>query len=183
MAFASPPSPRRKCFISYHHADELEVRAFIDHFDHAEDIFIRRRLGESPDDLINSNNTDYVLSQIRQRFLQDSTVTIVMLGRCTWARRYVDWEIQSSLRRGENNTPNGLLGVKLPDFTGNFPERFRQNLSDDWPRIDCYARHMVYPESADDLRIAIDAAYQRRFSHANLIQNPRDRMSYNRTCK
>jgi hypothetical protein len=183
MASGNLQFSRRKCFISYHHADDAEVRAFVDYFDHTHDVFIRRRLGESPDDLINSNNTDYVMSQIRQRFLRDSSVTIVMLGRCTWARRYVDWEIQSSLRRGEASTPNGLLGIRLPSFTGELPERFLLNLSNDWPRTDCYARHMPYPQNSHDLRVAIDAAYERRFSHAHLIKNPRDRMGYNRNCQ
>lgn len=173
---------RRKCFISYHHADQDAVNQFVRDFDHDFDCFIARGLGEEmPGDVIDSNNTDYVMAQIRRRFLGDSTVTIVLMGRCTWARRYVDWEIQSSLRRGEVTTPNGLLGIKLPTFS-RFPERFESNLSTNWPTVDCYARHMDYPSSTQDLVNAIEAAYQRRTTHAHLIQNPRDRMSYNRQC-
>lgn len=175
-------SVRRKCFISYHHADEAAVRRFVDTFDYTHDVLIRRRLGESPEDLINSTNTDYVMSQIRARFLKDSTVTIVMMGRCTWARRYVDWEIQSSLRRGQA-TPNGLLGVKLPSFS-RCPPRFDQNLIADGSRqADCYARWMEYPRSTAELRDAIEAAYLRRTTHAHWIVNPRDKMAYNRSCQ
>lgn len=173
---------RRKCFISYHHADQDEVSKFVRDFHHETGSFIARGLGQDmTDDIINSTNTDYVMSQIRSRFLSDSTVTIVLLGKCTWARRYVDWEIQSSLRRGENTTPNGLLGIKLPSFS-SFPSRFYDNLSSDFPRIDCYARHMSYPISTQSLVDGIEAAYLRRTSHAHLIENPRDRMSYNRQC-
>jgi MTH538 TIR-like domain (DUF1863) len=155
---------RRKCFISYHHADQTVVNQFINDFDHNHDCFIARGLGEEmPGDVINSSNTDYVMSKIRERFLGGSTVTIVFMGRCTWARRYVDWEI------------------KLPSF-GGFPSRFNDNLSTDWPKIDCYARHMDYPSSTQDLMEAIEAAYQRRVTHAHLIVNPRDRMVYNRSC-
>jgi hypothetical protein len=178
-----PPKgpPRRKCFISYHHADDDAVARFVDTFDHTHNVFIRRRLGENPEDLIDSTNPDYVMQKIRERFLSDSTVTIVIMGRCTWARRYVDWEIQSSLRQGAS-LPNGLLGIKLPTF-GGFPERFNANLSNDWPRVDCYARHMDYPTSLSDLQTQIEAAFQRRTSHANYIRNSRDRMIYNRTCQ
>lgn len=175
-------SVRRKCFISYHHADNDEVKNFVDNFDHTHDVFIRRRLGESPDDLINSNDTDYVMRQIRQRFLRDSTVTIVMLGRCTWARRYVDWEIQSSLRRGETVTPNGLLAIQLPTFTGVFPERLQSNLPAGL-NIDSYARYIRYPRNTGELRGAIEDAYQRRFTHTRLIRNSRERMGYNRSCE
>jgi hypothetical protein len=139
-------------------------------------------LGESPEDLINSTDTDYVMSQIRARYLKDSTVTIVLMGKCTWARRYVDWEIQSSLRRGQT-LPNGLLGVKLPTFNG-FPPRFNQNLINDRnTQKDCYARWIDYPASADILRSSIEAAYQRRLTHADYISNPRDRMQYSRACE
>lgn len=173
---------RRKCFISYHHTDQQAVDQFVRDFDHAYDCFIARGLGEEmPGDVINSTNTDYVMAKIRERFLADSTVTIVMIGRCTWARRYVDWEIQSSLRRGEYTIPNGLLGIRL-STAGSFPERFVANLSSDWPRMDCYGRHMDYPTSVWDLTNAIEAAYQRRTTHAHLINNPRERMLNNWPC-
>lgn len=173
---------RRKCFISYHHVDQAAVNQFVRDFHHDNGTFISRGLGqEMTDNIIDSTNVDYVMSQIRSRFLSDSTVTLVLLGRCTWARRYVDWEIQSSLRRGETSTPNGLLGIKLPSFT-SFPSRFNDNLSPDFPTIDCYARHMSYPTSTQSLVDGIEAAYLRRTSHAHLIVNPRVRMSYNRQC-
>lgn len=173
---------RRKCFISYHHADQDAVNQFVRDFDHEYDTLIARGLGEEmPGDVIGSTNTDYVMRRIRERFLSDSTVTIVILGRCTWARRYVDWELQASLRNGEYTMPNGLLGIRLPTF-GGYPQRFNANLSSDWPSVDCYGRHMEYPASTAELVIAIEAAYQRRTTHRHLINNPRDRMSYNRQC-
>ena len=176
---------RRKCFISYHHADEDEVDQFIRDFDHEYDCFVARGLGnEMPGDVVQSTNTDYVMQRIRQLYLKGSTVTLLMLGKCTWARRYVDWELQSSLRRGENTTPNGLLGIKLPSYTetgGRFPSRFNQNLRSEG-QTECYARHMQYPSSTQALVNAIEAAYQRRTTHAHLIINPRERMQNSRQC-
>lgn len=176
---------RRKCFISYHHADQDEVSEFVRVFDHQLNAFISRGLGrEMSTDIINSNNTDYVMSRIRHLYLGDSTVTIVLLGRCTWARRYVDWEIQSSLRQGVTTIPNGLLAIKLPSFSADdpFPERLNANLKQNDAQEDCYARWMNYPRNAADLVQGIEAAYQRRYTHRNWIVNSRDRMSYNRQC-
>lgn len=176
------PPVRRKCFISYHHADQELVNRFVRDFDHTHDTFIARGLGEEmPGDVIQSTDTDYVMRRIREKFLHDSTVTIVLMGRCTWARRYVDWEILSSLRRGQYAHPNGLLGIKLPTFAG-FPPRFEDNLSNNWPAVDCYARHMEYPTSTASLVAEIEAAYQRRTTHDHLINNRRDRMFNNRQC-
>src|SRR4051812_6301846 len=98
---------RRKCFISFHAGDADEVTAFVERF---EEVIIPKVLGVTDDDpWVNSINTDYIMDKVREKYLTDSTVTIVMVGRCTWARKYVDWEIYSSLRNDKNNRRNGLL--------------------------------------------------------------------------
>lgn len=177
---------RRKCFISYHHVDQFEVDEFVRIFDHQHNLFIARGLGqEMSPDIINSTNPDYVMHRIRKLYLQDSSVTIVLLGKCTWARRYVDWEIQSSLRQGVTVNANGFLAIKLPSIANsnvNFPNRLNLNLKQSNQQEDCYARWMEYPTSIPELVNAIEDAYQRRDTHNNLIVNPRERMDYNRNC-
>jgi len=175
---------RHKVFISYHHDDQEEVEEFIETFDRERRVFIARALGVGmADDVINSNDTDYVMRRIRELYLKDSTVTIVLIGKCTWARRYVDWEIQSSLRCGETVTPNGLLGVKLPSYKNTgYPHRLNLNLKQDDQQEDCYARVIDYPKRKDTLAYRIEDAFQARTSRAHLIVNPRERFKYNRTC-
>lgn len=177
---------RHKCFISYHHDDQEEVENFIERFDRERRVFITRALGVGMEqDIIDSDDTYYVMRRIRELYLKDSTVTLVLMGRCTWARRYVDWELQASLRSGETVTPNGLLGIKLPSYPkrgGKFPNRLNLNLKQSDDQEDCYASWMEYPTRKDTLSNAIDAAFNRRFTHAKWINNPRDRFKYNRTC-
>ncbi|MCD6399132.1 MAG: TIR domain-containing protein, partial [Candidatus Aenigmarchaeota archaeon] len=134
--------------------------------------------------IIDSDNTDYVMSRIRELYLKDSTVTIVLMGKCSWARRYVDWELQASLRSGESVTPNGVLGIKLPSHTRNsqFPNRLNLNLKQNDDQEDCYARWIEYPTRKDTLSNAIDGAFNAIKSRKSLIVNPRDRFKYNRTC-
>ncbi|MDR0479523.1 MAG: TIR domain-containing protein, partial [Burkholderiaceae bacterium] len=61
---------RRKCFISYHHADQIEVDKFVKEFDHKRDLFISRGLGtEMSQDIIDSTDTDYVMRRIRELYL------------------------------------------------------------------------------------------------------------------
>ena len=105
-----PPRVRRKCFVSYHHDDLAQVDGFMSRFGPRN--FIKRGI-TLPQEVINSNSTDYVLRRIRELYVRDSTVTIVLIGQCTWARRFVDWEIQASLRRPANGLPNGLIGILL----------------------------------------------------------------------
>ena len=172
---------RHKVFISYHHDDQDEVENFVRTFDDERDVFIARALGAGmAQDIINSNNTDYVMRRIRELYLRDSTVTIVMIGRCTWARRYVDWELQSSLRHGETVRANGLLGIKLRTSYRTYPNRL--SLNHDTSQNDYYARVIDYPTRKDTLANWIDDAFNARWNRSHLIINPRDRFSYNRTC-
>ena len=171
---------RRKVFISHYKGDRNEVDAFIKDYS---SVFIPKVLGANDnDDFINSTNTDYVMQRIREKYLGDSTVTIVLIGSCTHSRRYVDWEIKSSLRQGQC-TPNGLIGILLPSQgnSAHLPPRMKAN----WAKgeSDCYARYRSYPCSKEELSIWIEDAYQARTSRAHLIQNSQDMMKYNGVCK
>ena len=175
---------RHRCFISYHHDDEDEVQDFIKTFDEERDVFIARALGTDMEQgIIDSDDTDYVMRRIRELYLKDATVTIVLIGKCTWARRYVDWGIQASLRHGETVTPLGLLGILLPSMgkKANAPERLDANLKDK-DGNELYARWYVYPQRKDTLANRIDDAFGARSSRADLIVNTRDRFKINRPC-
>lgn len=177
---------KRRCFISYHHRDELEVREFIRVFSDSWDTFTARALGiEFDDDIVQSNDTDYVMRCIRERYMAYTSVTIVMVGRCTLSRKYVDWEIAASLRNA-GGPANGILGIRLPSYVqgDGYPDRLNDNLlpADQVGIRECYARCITYPDSRQTLIDAIEAAYNRRTSHAMLINNTRQRMLYNRPC-
>jgi hypothetical protein len=175
---------RHKVFVSYHHEDQYEVEKFIEHFGYGWRAFLHRGLGLGmAQDIIASNDTDYVMRRIRELYLQDSTVTIVLIGQCTWARRYVDWEIQSSLRAGAASTRNGLLGIILPSARDNprAPNRLALNLPKRTGE-DGYARWYHYPSGPDELAAWIHDAYNARTGRSHLIVNPRERYEYNRRC-
>ena len=52
------------------------------------------------------------MDRIRDYYLTDSSVTIVLVGACTWARKYIDWEVYSTLRRDKNNRLSGLMAIE-----------------------------------------------------------------------
>ncbi|MDC7236782.1 MAG: TIR domain-containing protein [Sphaerochaetaceae bacterium] len=170
---------KRTVFISHYKDDRAEVDEFINRFSN---VFIPKVLGANDnDDFINSSDTNYVMSQIRKKYLQNSTVTIVLIGSCTHSRRYIDWEIKSSLQQGEN-IPNGLLGILLPSqgSSAYFPPRLSENWNKD--ELNCYARCRVYPSSDEQLRAWIEDAYQARKERIKFIRNTNDIMKYNSKC-
>lgn len=165
---------RHKTFISYHHADEAEVKAFIDRFDHDHDVLISRGIGASmAGDVINSTNADYIKQRIRQLYLRDSSVTLVMVGAETWGRRFVDWEVAASLRNTATSNRNGLLAITLPSVANDSSRQLPARVDDNVDGTNGYARWMTYPTTTLDLGQMIDAAYTRRTTHAAVVDNSR----------
>lgn len=173
---------KRRVFISHYKGDRVEVDKFIDKFSNTYKIFTPYVLGANEnDEFINSTNPAYVMTQIREKYLQDSTVSIVLVGSCTHSRRYVDWEIKSSLRQGVS-TPNGLMGIRLPSERSNpnLPPRLDDNLAKG--QVNCYARYWIYPRTPEELGEWIDDAYDSRTSRNQFISNSQQMMKYNKNC-
>lgn len=172
------PVTRRKVFISYFHGDQSWAQTFVNTYGGPNSVFIPKALGltYSGADLINSQDADYVMNQIRERCIVDSSVQIVLVGRCTHSRRYIDWEIKRSLSAG-----NGLLGILLPpDITAHLPERFSANWAADGSG---YAQFRYYPQNASELRSWIEDAYEARTSRLALRKNANEVWAYNRQCE
>ena len=191
--------PKRQVFISSFHADRSEVDSFIYRWCTLEGVFTPKALGAfHNDDFIDSDNPEYVMSEIRRKYLLDSSVTILLVGKCTHSRRYMDWELKTSLRRGAN-TPNGLLAYVLPSAMPpessvfgpiawdqrawpSLPDRFAANWNYYKPH-ECYARYSVMPSSGAELRQNIENAVSDRTNRAHLIQNDATMMKYNGKCR
>lgn len=172
---------RHKCFVSYHVDDMAEVEAFISEFGSE---FIARSVGVTvEDDFVDSDDDEYVKRRIREKYLTDSTVTILLLGNCTWARKFVDWEVSSSLRNDAVNKRNGLLVYPLPSM--NNSARLPDRVKDNWVKGDqekSYARYLVYPNSASTVRANINDAFRDRTAKSNLVDNRRALRRANSGC-
>lgn len=161
-----PQTPRHKVFISYHHDEDQE------HKDRFVEMMRDNMLDRSVDvgDIVDSNlPLDEVRRRIRDDFIADATVTIVLIGPCTWKRKHVDWEIGSSLRDTENKPRCGLLGICLPnhpDFGKKEydPHLIPPRLADNCDGDDPYARLYDWPSpwKAKSIRQWVHQAFKRR---------------------
>lgn len=163
---------RHKCFVSYHVDDLAEVETFLNDFGSE---FIPRSVGVTvEDDFVDSTDEDYIKRRIRELYLSDSTVTILLLGGCTWGRKFVDWEISSSLRNDTSNKRSGLLAYPLPSRNNRATLPVR--VADNWRKDDqagSYARYLSYPASAMVLRSNIESAFGDRTTKGDLVVNGR----------
>lgn len=104
---------KHKCFISYHHANDQFYKDSLVRFNAEHDIFLDYSvdLGEIDDSL-----SDQRIRQIiRDDYLRDTTVTILLVGTGTYGRKHIDWELYSSMIDGSVNKKSGILVVMLPE--------------------------------------------------------------------
>ena len=106
-----------KVFISYHHANDQDYKDYLVSMGNQHKIFIDQSVDTGD---ISDNLTDQAIREkIRDDYLRDSTVTIVLVGEETKRRKHVDWEIYSSMIDGKVNKKSGILVVSLPSIEAN----------------------------------------------------------------
>ncbi len=160
-----PQAPRHKTFASYHHENDQEYKDRLVK-EMAADIVDRSVEDGDIDDRL---GTEAIWEKIRDEYIADATVVIVLIGRRTWSRKYVDWEIGSALNKSRNNSRCGVLGIVLPDHPDYgrerrspdlLPQRLAANIEGDDP----YVRLYDWPGdgSLAVIRDWVDDAFQRR---------------------
>ena len=157
--------PRHKVFVSFHN-DDMDYK----------DEFVRMLGDDIVDKSVNVDDiddstpikVDTIRRIIRDDYIADATVTVVLIGPCTWQRKHVDWEIGSSLRDTPNNSRCGLLGIFLPNHANSNSSTYNPRLVP--PRLadnhgsgdDPYATLRNWPTSALQVRQWIHSAFNRR---------------------
>jgi len=158
---------RHKVFLSFHHRlDE----GYKDEFCRLLGTGIVDKSVEDGD-IDSGLKVDTVRSRIRDEFIADATVTVVLVGRCTWQRKHVDLEIGSSLRDTKRNSRCGLLGILLPGHPDHGRPEYRNRLipprlADNAGRAGSFATIHDWPVPWDGRQVQgwIHQAFERRWS-------------------
>lgn len=142
-----------KVFISYHHANDQVYKEALMQLNRDYGLFIDLSVDTGD---IDDNLDDQAIRQIiRDDYLKDSVVTIVLVGIETKNRKHVDWEIYSSMINGKINKRSGILVVNLPSTGVNY---CRAAHGDDEKRT-------VYPETTSWMNITSRSEYERRYPY------------------
>lgn len=107
-----------KVFISYHHNNDQWYKDHLVKFAEENQIFIDESVdtGDISDDL----SDESIRKKIRDEYLRESTVTIVLIGTETRRRKHIDWEIHSSMYDGAVNRRSGIVVVLLPSVSDGY---------------------------------------------------------------
>ena len=156
---------RHKVFVSYHHVNDQNYRdRFELLFENIFDIIVSKSVQTDDIDVLLDDET--IRRKIRDEYLRDSTVTVVLIGTETWKRKHIDWEIGASIRHTKRNPRSGLLGIYLPtyqrkNYFGRYdPSGIPKRLLDN---VRCgYASVYPWSENPNDVQNWIHDAFENR---------------------
>jgi hypothetical protein len=147
-------------FISYHHDKDQDYKEHLLDLNDTYDIF--RDYSVDTGDIDNDLDDETIRELIRDRYLRDSTVTVLLVGKETKNRKHVDWEIYSSMYDGEVNKKSGILVVNLPTISCNY-----------FTAAHAGEKERVYPDITNWISIDSGIAYESRYPcmPARIIDN------------
>lgn len=102
-----------KVFITYHHENDQRYKDAILKLNAVHGIFVDRSVDTG--DISDSLSDESIRTHIRDQYLRDSTVTILLVGTETKGRKHVDWELYSSMIDGPVNKKSGIIAINLPE--------------------------------------------------------------------
>ena len=149
-----------KAFISYHHRNDQEFREHLS--------FLANVYGAFDDQSVEVGEVDEsyppqsIRRYIRDYYLRDTEVTILLCGTETRFRKHVDWELKSSMIDGAINRRSGILVIDLPttrstSWHASLPNEKRvihPNYTENWVHVenktDYFERYPDMPERIID---------------------------------
>lgn len=142
-----------KVFISYHHSRDQRYKDWLVNLGECGSIFVDRSVdtGDISDHLSDAD----IRVRIRDHYLRDSTVTIVLVGKETKRRKHIDWEIYSSMYDGSVNKKSGIVVINLPEIAnGQFfaPYGYQK-------------KNLLYPNITSQVHVNERADYEHRFPY------------------
>jgi hypothetical protein len=159
-----------KVFLSFYNEDKWYKDRFENIF---KDVFINKSVMQGEIDT--DNNTYYIKRLIQQKYIEDSSVLVVLVGPKTYCRKHVDWEISAALNYKIGGY-SGLLGLCLPNHSDyckdtctekNIPPRLVDNLKSK------YAKFYDWTEDSGLIKRLIEEAFQGRVNNSEKIDNSR----------
>ena len=152
---------KHKVFISYHRGNDQDYKEALLKWNESNNIFIDASVdtGDIDDDL----SDERIRQKIRDEYLKDSSVTILLVGIETKNRKHVDWEIYSSMYDGQLNKKSGVLVINLPSTESEYFTAAHEDPE----------KLALYPNEDGWIKITSRSEYERRYPYmpSRIIDN------------
>lgn len=139
-----------RVFVSFYHRDDQFYKDHLVKWAKENDVFIDGSVdtGDIPDDW----DDQKIRETIRDEYLKDTSVTILLVGPNTKHRKHVDWEIYSSMHDGKKNRKSGIIVVMLPETHCDLCHIPYAN-----------EKSQIYPEITNWVNVDSRSEYERRY--------------------
>ncbi|MEN5059033.1 TIR domain-containing protein [Sphingobacterium kitahiroshimense] len=141
-----------RVFISYHHANDQKYKETLVKWAEEYDIFKdwSVEIGDISDNLTDQQ----IREKIRNEYLRDSSVTILLVGTETKYRKHIDWEIYSSMYDGSVNKKSGIIVINLPTINCSYYNASHSG-----------EKENVFPENTIWTTVSDRGEYERRYPY------------------
>ncbi len=111
------PINKHKVFISYHHLNDQYYKDFlIEVLNQRYDLFDDYSVNQ--DEVDDTGKSDETIRRIiRDNYIADATVLILLCGTETKYRKFIDWELHAAMYNTDLNPKMGILVVNLPSIS------------------------------------------------------------------
>ncbi len=143
---------KHRVFVSYHHKNDQAYKEYLINWAEENNIFVDWSVdtGDISDDL----SDEQIREKIRDEYLRDCRVTILLVGTETKYRKHVDWELYSSMHNTQLNKKSGIIVILLPSAKSEF-----FTVGDD------NEKSAIYPTVTDWTTINTYAEFEHRYPY------------------
>lgn len=119
---------RHKVFISYYHKDDQAYKNQLINMTEL-DFATKCRQSIFEDYSVHENeiddtglNSEQIRCIIRDEYIKDATVLILLCGQNTKTRKHIDWEIHAAMYDSDANRQMGIIVINLPTINQSTKE-------------------------------------------------------------
>lgn len=104
--------PRHKVFISYYHKEDQSYKDYLLRLNEFYNIFDDYSVRENDVDDTNMSD-EQVRCEIRDKYIRNASVLVLLCGEKTRTRKHVDWEIHAAMYHSDVNPQMGILVINV----------------------------------------------------------------------
>ena len=104
---------KHKVFISYYHKDDQCYKDKLLELNKKYDIFDNYSVPENDVD-DSGKKRESIRKIVRDKYIKDATVLVLLCGRNTRRRKFIDWELHAAMYDTKKNPKMGILVINLP---------------------------------------------------------------------
>lgn len=105
---------KHRVFISYYHRDDQYYRNLLERMNYDSWLFEDLSVGDGDID-DRYLTSEQIRREIRDNYINNATVLILLCGPNTRRRKHIDWEIHMAMTDYDNNSKMSVLVINLPN--------------------------------------------------------------------